>query len=173
MSLPPAATEGAGGLRSLIEQLESASEGTKPLGEAVLLACGWTKTQVGYWLGPRYYWTSPDGKHSFDDDYFHRHNPTTSLDAAITLVPEGWAWKVGTCCVSDDAWVVPDVNSPIHGERLRKQFGDFPAGSVWDEGIDIDQRPSGTPAIALCRAVLEAREAINASEGPREKAEVV
>lgn len=82
---------------------------------------------------------------------------TASLDAVVALIGEklpGWAWKVGACCVSDDGWVVPDFNCPKHGERLRKQFGDFAAGSPEDTGIDVDKRPSGNPAIALLAAFL-------------------
>ena len=82
---------------------------------------------------------------------------TASLDAVVALIERelrGWAWKVGTCCVSDDGWVVPDFNCPTHGERLRKQFVDFAAGSPEDTGIDVDKRPSGTPAIALLAAFL-------------------
>lgn len=82
---------------------------------------------------------------------------TASLDAVVALIGgklPGWAWKVGTCCVSDDGWVVPDFNCPVHGERLRKQFGDFAAGSPEDTGIDVDKRPSGNPAIALLAAFL-------------------
>lgn len=87
---------------------------------------------------------------------------TSSVDAAIALAEKvlpGWAWKVGTCCVSDDAWVTPDFNSPIHGDRLKREFPDLKAGSVFDAGVDIDLRPSGRPAIALCIAVLSALKA--------------
>jgi hypothetical protein len=87
---------------------------------------------------------------------------TSSVDAAIDFVEgvlPGWAWKVGTCCVSDDAWVTPDFNSPIHGERLKREFPNLKAGSIFDTGVDIDLRPSGRPAIALCIAVLTALKA--------------
>jgi len=86
---------------------------------------------------------------------------TASLDAVVDLIERelpGWAWKVGTCCVSDDAWLVPDFNSPVHGERLKRElpFDTLKAGDLWDIGIDIDQRPSGRPAIALLLAALTA-----------------
>lgn len=88
---------------------------------------------------------------------------TSSLDSAADLVSTvlpGWAWKIGTCSVSDDAWVAPDFNSPIHGERLKREFPNLKAGSVFDTGVDIDRRPSGRrPAIALCIAVLTALKA--------------
>ena len=92
-----------------------------------------------------------------DFDTWEAPTYTASLDAVAALIGEklpGWAWKVGTCCVSDDGWVVPDFNCPVHGERLRKQFGDFAAGSPEDTGIDIDRRPSGNPALALLEAFL-------------------
>lgn len=82
---------------------------------------------------------------------------TASLDAVAALIAEklpGWAWRVGTCCVSDDGWVVPDFNCPVHGERLHKQFGGFSAGSLEDTGIDIDRRPSGQPVLALLAAFI-------------------
>lgn len=84
---------------------------------------------------------------------------TSDLNAPVKLLERilpGFAWKVGTCCVSDDAWVVPDLNCPIHGERLLKQYGEPEFGSIWDAGVDIDRRPSGTVAIALCLAVVTA-----------------
>lgn len=92
---------------------------------------------------------------------------TASLDAVTALIERelpGWAWKVGTCSVSDDAWLVPDFNSPEHGERLRHELGyaTMKAGDVFDVGIDIDLRPSGRPAIALLIAFLEAKK-----DGPR------
>jgi hypothetical protein len=99
---------------------------------------------------------------------------TGSIDAAVALcerVLPGWAWKVGTCCVSDDAWVCPDHNSPEHGERLKREFPlpveRYPEtnarGSTsltwgpYDEGFDIDRRPPGNVALALCQAILEAK----------------
>lgn len=91
------------------------------------------------------------------DDVVPRY--TESIDAALTLVPDGFAWKIGTCCVSDDAWVVPDWNSRTHGAALRKKYGEPVSGSIWDSGIDIDRRPSGQPALALCIAALRARKA--------------
>lgn len=84
---------------------------------------------------------------------------TSDLNAPVKLLERilpGFAWKIGTCCVSDDAWVVPDLNCPVHGERLMKQYGKVEVGSIWDAGVDIDLRPSGTPAIALCLAVVTA-----------------
>lgn len=92
---------------------------------------------------------------------------TASVEAVISLIETklpGWTWKVGTCCVSDDAWIAPDFNCPVHGARLKLELGyeAIARGSIWDSGADIDLRPSGRPAIALCIAfftVLAAKEA--------------
>lgn len=81
---------------------------------------------------------------------------TASIDAAAQLcerVLPGWWWKVGTCCVSDDACVAPDFNSPIHGERLKREYHE---DVDYTEITDVDQRPPGRPAIALCIAILRA-----------------
>lgn len=92
---------------------------------------------------------------------------TGSIDAAIALVERvlpGWAWKFGTCCVSDDAWLTPDFNSPIHGERLQAEFPNLVAGSLWDRGVDIDRRPAGNVPLAIITALLTAIEAKEAGE---------
>jgi hypothetical protein len=75
-------------------------------------------------------------------------NWTSSLDAAMSLVPEGFMWRV-------QAW--PDgVNEAI----LERGAGDFGA---------IDARHTGkfsvTPALALCAAALSARAALASNSG--------
>lgn len=143
-------------LDSIIERLEKAEGGDREL-----------DTDIANLLTPR----APEEKRiqegglvSTKWGMFRLEAPTftSSVDEAIALAEKvlpGWAWKVGTCCVSDDAWVTPDFNSPIHGERLKREFPDLKAGSVFDTGVDIDLRPSGRPAIALCIAVLTALKA--------------
>jgi hypothetical protein len=86
-------------------------------------------------------------------------NYTASLDAAVALVERvlpGWSWRVATCHVSDDAWLIPDFNHPIHGERLMREFGkaEGDPSAYWQEATDVDLRPSGRPAIALILALL-------------------
>lgn len=100
---------------------------------------------------------------------------SSSVDAAISLaerVLPGWMWKLGTCSVSDDAWVAPDFNSPAHGERLKRElnYNSMKAGDPLDVGFDIDQRPPGREAIALCRAVLEALHHVNESSSQAQEA---
>lgn len=91
------------------------------------------------------------------------HPYTTSLDAAIALCERllpGWCWKVGTCHVSDDAWVCPDWNDPVHGERLKAELGEPEFGAWKDVGFDVDLRPSGRVPVALCIAILKALRAL-------------
>lgn len=62
---------------------------------------------------------------------------TASLDAAMSLVPEGWAYSVGNIDPSRcrcSAWVMPPPYS-----------------------IGADIRTGATPALALCAAALRAR----------------
>lgn len=63
---------------------------------------------------------------------------TASLDAALTLVPDGWAATVNTFC-----WV--ELN------RTKVSAAD-------GEGVHV--RHAQKPAIALCIAALKAREAV-------------
>ena len=82
---------------------------------------------------------------------------TGSIDHIVSLIKKtlpGWAWKIGTCSVSDGAWLVPDFNFPTHE-----------SGSIWDQCIHIDRRPPGNVALALCEAYCEARAAIARKSG--------
>lgn len=86
---------------------------------------------------------------------------TSSLDDATSLhdrVLPGWAWRVATCSVSDDAWTIPDYNHPVHGEKLRKQFPQIRAQQDPLEyfDTDVDLRPSGRPAVALMISIFRA-----------------
>lgn len=66
---------------------------------------------------------------------------TASLDAALTLVPEGYRWLVG------NAW--------------KDKHGDCPAMASVVVAGDYGGRPTSaaTPALALCIAALKARSA--------------
>lgn len=63
---------------------------------------------------------------------------TTSLDAAVTLVPEGWVFSLNTFPASASAYVM-DASSRI---------------------IRPNQQYIATPALALCAAALRARAAM-------------
>lgn len=74
----------------------------------------------------------------------------------VEHVLPGWWWSCGTCCVSDDARIAPDFNSPLHGDRLRDEYFPLQAGSELDAGFDIDRRPPGNVPIAVLQALFAA-----------------
>lgn len=116
---------------SLIDRLREAKGADRELGREVLLACGWRKTCVGHFHGPLYYWSSPDGRTSFNDDKFRDHDPTASVDAALSLVPA----DSGVTLIRTDS------------EHCCAE-------------IDVSQCDGATLALALCIAALEARAAM-------------
>lgn len=69
---------------------------------------------------------------------------TSSLDAAMKLVPEGYFWTVGKCDLTCHATVGPD----------RAYFGQ--EYLVKHEPIDVDIENPSTPALALTAACLRA-----------------
>lgn len=98
---------------------------------------------------------------------------TSSLDAIVALIEEklpGWMWRVATCSVSDDAWVAPDFNHPELGDHylqyLSPADGSDPT-EWWLEVTDVDRRPPGQPALALCAAFLKALGALQQKEAGR------
>lgn len=64
---------------------------------------------------------------------------TTSLDATLTLVPEGWDWDVGTC---EEGYTAATASVPKQGFRS-VTYG------------------NATSAVALCIAALKARQQYN------------
>lgn len=82
---------------------------------------------------------------------------TASIDAVLTLLPEGFWWRGGTCSVSSEATVCPDHNGP-HRERLLRECP--PTELIWDEGIETELRPGSNNALirALLSAILRARQ---------------
>lgn len=71
---------------------------------------------------------------------------TASLDAAMTLVPEGW------CKTVADYFVEGDARGPFYAD-----CGDLPAIKRGDPDPVIVEAYAATPAIALVAAALKAR----------------
>jgi hypothetical protein len=119
-------------LQALIEKLEAATEGSRELDAEIALACGWRFNKGTVYS---YHWLDPQGAHNAVPSPF-----TESLDAALTLVPEGWGYQQGS-----------------HPRAACK------ACAFCFEGADDfhNQPPSfaPTPALALCIAALKARAA--------------
>lgn len=70
---------------------------------------------------------------------------TASIDAAVTLVPEGWAWFVERI----DGFTNGDARLWLPAQRARGYI---------QENFDV--RKAANPAIAICIAALRARQAI-------------
>jgi hypothetical protein len=113
----------------LIVALEKAERPSRKLDAEVALVVGWKVVVGDTWMGPHGEIAVPEY--------------TTSIDAALTLVPEGWRWAVGD---KDDRTDVP------WAQVFRT---DLETGELVMFAED-DCYPA-TPALALCIAALKAR----------------
>lgn len=80
---------------------------------------------------------------------------TSSLDEALTLVPEGWAWNLAN---HDTALLGAGDPKKAFGACLaapEMKGGPEP----WTEDRDVFNSDAATPALALCAAALRARAA--------------
>lgn len=150
-------------LADLIERLEKLEGPDRETDQAIDLFFNPTASvwSPKWWSGAPNEFLIWGSEEAGDLDYRHIDDLTSSLDAAIALVERvlpGWGWRVATCSVSDDAWVFPDFNCPVHGERLRKEFRQ---DIEWTDLTDVDLRPPGRTAIALLIALLKAKEGQN------------
>ena len=81
-------------LLALVERCENAMGPNRELGDEILLACGWYLETIhaeddGVAVS-KMFWVSPSGVRSHE-----RLDPTASINAALTLIPEGWtAWEL-------------------------------------------------------------------------------
>jgi hypothetical protein len=119
-------------LLELATRCETAEGPDRALDAEIALTQGWTAHAGDNWIGPLgQICVSPW---------------TGSIDAALSLVPEGWAWSV------------------VY-ERERELSGKPPFFADARNGYrsSYDQAPmawAATPALALCAAALKARAAI-------------
>ncbi len=121
---------------TLLQELEGAEEGSRDLGYAVSLATGWKHVESAF--GPVLHLEKCSGQ-AKDCNCVWR-NPTLSVDAALSLVPEGWSiaglWEA-----------VNPKDRPWWGVNLRR---DDPYKVLTAQG-------SPAPALALCIAAIKAR----------------
>lgn len=81
-------------------------------------------------------------------------DPTQSIDAALTLVPEGWRFGIEQAgsydgSPKDEAWCWPyESNFDPDWQSGQQGYRDAPDGT---------QGFAATPALALCAAALKAR----------------
>ena len=130
---------------TLIERLESATEGSRELDEAIINALcpdamcrqdpAWEDSITVYHADAL-----------LDSGKAELPHYTTSLDAALTLVPEGWEWSLAG----------GNKNEPVQ----------VPYASCWPDEqpfpAELDlYAEAATPSLALCIAALKAREAMS------------
>ena len=165
-------------LLKLAERCEAAEGADRELDSAIALGLpSWTygeKAGRFYNAGPKY--DGADDRIGFEADDGSTVVPgnapdmmvpdfTASLDAAMTLVPEGWRWIMREAC--------PDKANPNErGFFARLETRDFESvtwgkGSDWLTDVVAGQDVyvwAATPALALCAAALRARASLRLSE---------
>lgn len=117
-------------MTDLITRLQAAEGPSRELDAEIALMRGWTAFSD--------YWLSPSGRQR----QFHPPSFTSSIDAALTLVPEGFGCTLHIPPRFDGA-----KNQHCVLER-------------WDDGDEISATNCATPALALCIAALRARGAV-------------
>lgn len=140
-------------MMTILDQLQNASEGNRELdaqiGAKIRYFSDKAEDWMRGWQGPiAPYLEKPghiacwhtDGKMSvwWSVPYY-----TTSLDAALTLVPEGWGWSISR---------ISNPNRPI---------GVGYSASLHNDGIHppIWIKHEGSPVLALCEAIMKANAA--------------
>ncbi len=117
----------------LIAEIEAATEGSEKLDRAIAIAANipWSSDEGGQFGG---YGLLP-----------HRVWFSRSLDAAMTLVPEGW--------VMANLWLAVNVKDwPWYEATLRRYIDE-------DVKQQLNCLGAATPALALASAAMKAREA--------------
>ncbi len=124
----------------LSERVERAEGPSRELDEAFALALGWSQVEnPTKAMGLMGRWRDANGEMT---DHFGVPRFTASLDAAMTLVPEGEGrWP-------QLEYISPNPNNPKQGHRARLWF----AGGDRFRGESLHSF-----ALALCAAALKAR----------------
>lgn len=127
-------------MTNLIKRLQDASGGSRGLSDEVLVALGYWKASEdapGYPDGTLTVWHKPNG----EVIRTIRPNPTVSLDDVVAMVPEGWS-------IGLDVWTGMD--------KLNHAYCSL--SHPIDEDIVAHSKMKTTPALALCIAILKAKE---------------
>lgn len=130
-------------LTSLIERIEAATEGSRELDVAVIFA-------LHPEAGPYQPHCQGDEPIFWNDPYRKMRCPeiSTSIDAALTLLPEGWWWSAGVCRRENHASVGSEIGT-VEGELIFETFG-------------------ATAPLALLAAILRARQAAQSGQAQTE-----
>ena len=111
---------------TLIERLEAATGPDRELDAAILVAVGGKRRFDDWWIGYRFIGREASAF-------------TASIDAALTLVPEGWDYVIASPGVDEnhpDEWCINMARHP-------------------DDESNFTFAP--TPALAICIAALKAK----------------
>lgn len=120
----------------LADRVERADGPSRELDVEIALAIGWRLDQSG----PNDLWREPGRA-----DWVELPEFTASLDAALTLVPEGWKFHLTT-----EHTAV--AKAAAHADVMDRDWPDPQAGY----GI-VTEAHAATPALALAAAALRAR----------------
>jgi len=148
----------------LIARLEAASEGSREMDGMIAFYClGWRQRFGGdeneyspEWEHLGGHWLAPG---QADTNITHREPPggfqeppayTTSLDAALTLVPKGWRTTIGDYSFG---WTAALYSPDFQGKSVPGQGGEEYVTIAGRTALGI-QKP--TPALALVIAALKA-----------------
>lgn len=134
-------------MTDLIARLKAAEVGSRELSDEVLLALGWVKFYFSVIHASSgsvtEHWTAPNGSMMYASE---RPSPTESVDDALALAPPDKAY-----CIS--------FQPPNHYEVMVE----VPEYSISSDPNDPKGRfvlgRAATPALALCAAILRAKEA--------------
>jgi hypothetical protein len=164
---PPAAgsADAATALDDLIARLESVGEGSRELDAKIAAAVGDMndpKFDVTHYVAPPTY----EVHHSYDGPLvaarvtvkdnsqlvcIRKPRPyTTSIEAALTLVPEGWWIELNICKNRGQAVANCHCKLEQSPDTQNRDFAD-------DEPFEVKAINRPTPALAICIAALRAR----------------
>lgn len=129
-------------MRDLIANLEAAAEGSRELDQQIAEATGWV---VRYYGDIDQFLAT---KIRANGEGFTHELPryTASIDAALTLVPEGWRWQAGRYSIDAD--------------HCRCELAEIGQVGGFGMGIKVRVQAAGkTVPLAICIAALKARSA--------------
>ena len=159
-------------IKELIERLEKASGADRELDALIEIAIGCPCIGELPSLAEGWSWTFDDAdedgavvvyctlgnKTSKKYKKYPAPNYTASLDAALTLVPEGWGWNVGSPFAPSEA--LEGRSRPWADIWLRGEEEIYlPGAAAVTDSPGWNHFNAATPAIALCMAALRARAA--------------
>ena len=123
---------------TIIAKLEAATDGSRELDAAIAESIGWTRDQRD--INGNWRWLAPKGPYTQLLPKW-----TTSIDAALTLVPEDWAGQ------GSIHWPGYDAGRLINRAFVRLHHYLSSGGGPRVDGY------GATPALALCITALKAR----------------